>query len=58
MAAEVYEACSRVDAAGTAKRERLLLEHTQAVLGTRDVAEVFMLSVEGLSGDVPTTTVL
>jgi AcrR family transcriptional regulator len=58
MAAELYEACSRVDAVGTAKRERLLLKHTQAVLGRRDVAEVFMLAVEGLSGDVPTTNVL
>ena len=47
MAAALYEACSRVDAAGTAKRERLLLKHTQAVLGTRDVADVFMRSVDG-----------
>jgi TetR/AcrR family transcriptional regulator, transcriptional repressor of aconitase len=58
MAAELYEACTRYDPDGTAKRERLRLKYTQAVLGAKDVAEVFMLSVEGLSGDVPTTSTL
>jgi len=59
MAAELYEACIRFDPEGVAKRDRLRLKYTQAVLGAKDVAEVFMLAVEGLSGrDIPPTNVL
>lgn len=58
MAPELYQACVRFDPGGVEKRERLRLKYTQAVVGGRDVAEVFMLSVEGLSGGVPSTAVL
>ena len=59
MAGELYEACKRFEPEGVQKRERMRLKYTQAILGDREVAEVFMLSVEGLSGtDFPTTNVL
>ena len=59
MAGELYEACKRFEPEGVQKRERMRLKYTQAVLGDREAAEVFMLSVEGLSGtDMPTTNVL
>jgi hypothetical protein len=59
MARELYESCKRYEPEGVQKRERMRLKYTQAVLGTRELAEVFMLAVEGLSGvDLPTTNVL
>lgn len=58
MAPELYEACVRFDPEGVAKRERMRLKYTQAVLGAKDTAEVFMLAVEGMSARVPSTNVL
>jgi TetR/AcrR family transcriptional regulator, transcriptional repressor of aconitase len=59
MAAELYAACKAFDPKGVANRERLRLKYTQAVLGTKEAAEVFVLSVEGLTGtDFPTVSAL
>ena len=59
MARELYEACKRFEPEGVQKRERLRLKYTQAILGDKELAEVFMLAVEGLSGtDFPSTSVL
>ncbi|WP_394846715.1 TetR/AcrR family transcriptional regulator [Pendulispora brunnea] len=59
MAPELYQACKRFDPEGVDKRERMRLRYTQAILGDKSAAEVFMLSVEGLSGtDIPSTSVL
>jgi AcrR family transcriptional regulator len=59
MATDLYDACKRFDPEGVQKRERMRLKYTQSVLGDKDIAEVFMLSVEGLSGmDFPNVNVL
>jgi AcrR family transcriptional regulator len=58
MAAQLYDACDRVDPAGAEKRNRLMLKYAQAVLGAKDVAEVFLLAGQGLSSDIPATNVL
>ncbi|PTL77226.1 TetR/AcrR family transcriptional regulator [Vitiosangium sp. GDMCC 1.1324] len=58
MAAEFYEACSRLLPEVEAKHERLLLKLTQAILETKELSEVFMLAVDGLQGDLPATRVL
>jgi AcrR family transcriptional regulator len=59
MASELYEAAKRFDPEGVQKLARMRLKYTQAILGDKDAAEVFMLSVEGLSGwDHPPTNIL
>jgi TetR/AcrR family transcriptional regulator, transcriptional repressor of aconitase len=58
MASEFYEACMRVLPEIHAKHERRLLDLTRELLGARDVAEVFMLAVEGQMTDLPSVSVL
>jgi hypothetical protein len=41
-----------------AKHERRLFDLTKEVLGTKEVAEVFMLAAEGLMTDLPSAPVL
>ncbi len=57
-AAEFYEACSRVIPEIAAKHERTLFELTDRILGDKEITLVFMLAVEGLMTDVPSTSVL
>ena len=58
MASEFYEACSKLVPEVEAKHLRLQLKYTQAVLGSKELSEVFMLAVEGLGSDLPSTRVL
>ncbi|WIG92963.1 TetR/AcrR family transcriptional regulator [Myxococcus sp. SDU36] len=58
MASEFYAACERLLPEVEARRRRRWLKYTQAVLKPRPLAEVFMLAVDGLLADVPTTRVL
>jgi integrase len=58
MGAEFYEACSRVTPDINERHRKIQLEYTQAVLGTKEVSEVFMLAVDGLHKDLPATKVL
>ena len=58
MGAEFYEACSRVTPDISESHRKIQLEYTQAVLGTKEVSEVFMLAVDGLTPDLPATKVL
>ena len=58
MAAEFYEACSRVLPEVEARHERLRLKYTQAVLGAKELSEVFILAVDGLGADLPSARVL
>jgi AcrR family transcriptional regulator len=58
MAAEFYEVCSRLFPQVETKHERLVLKYTQAILETKELSEVFMLAVDGLQADLPTTRVL
>jgi TetR/AcrR family transcriptional regulator, transcriptional repressor of aconitase len=53
MASEFYEACSRMLPEMTSKHERILLKYTQAILEPKEIAELFMLAVEGLFTDMP-----
>jgi hypothetical protein len=39
-------------------RRKIQLKYTQAVLGTKEVSEVFMLAVDGLTQDLPAPKVL
>jgi AcrR family transcriptional regulator len=58
MAQEFYEACTQVNPEIQAKHERKLLELCKAVLGSRELAEVFLLAVDGLFVDLPSVAVL
>ncbi|MEO8706548.1 MAG: TetR/AcrR family transcriptional regulator [Kofleriaceae bacterium] len=58
MVAEFYDACLRVIPEIHAKHEKKLLDVTKDLLGPRDVAEVFMLAVDGLFKDLPTIAVV
>ena len=58
MVAELYETCGRVTLDISERRGKILLKYRQAILGTKEVSEVFMLGVDGLHQDLPATKVL
>ena len=58
MGAEFYGACSRITPDIYERHRKIQLKYTQAVLGTKEVSEVFMLAVDGLHQDLPATKVL
>lgn len=58
MGTEFYGACRRVTLDIDERRRKIQLKYTQAVLGTKEVSEVFMLAVDGLTHDLPATKVL
>ena len=58
MGTEFYGACKRVTPDISERHRRIQLKYTQTVLGTKEVAQVFMLAVEGLHQDLPATKVL
>src|SRR6201998_3231658 len=58
MGTELYGACRRITPDIYQRRRKIQLKYTQAVLGTKEVSEVFMLAVDGLTHDLPATKVL
>ncbi|MEO7734582.1 MAG: TetR/AcrR family transcriptional regulator, partial [Kofleriaceae bacterium] len=57
-AAEFFEACSNLFPEVEAKHERMKVKCTQAILGSKELAELFVLAVDGLELDLPKTAVL
>ncbi|TGJ99458.1 TetR/AcrR family transcriptional regulator [Leptospira semungkisensis] len=55
---EFYEACSKLSPASIDKYERQIKKYALAVLGDKDTAETFYLSLEGLSADLPKLNIL
>ena len=58
MGAEFYETCGRIRPDINEKRRKIQLKYTQSVLGAKEVSEVFMLAVDGLTQDLPAPKVL
>jgi len=58
MGAEFYDVCERLVPQVEAKHQRRVLKVVQAILGAKDLAEVFLLAVDGLGGDLPATPAL
>jgi len=58
MGAEFYEACRRVTPEIEEKHTKTRLKYTQAILGGKELSEVFMLAVDGLTQDLPAPKVL
>lgn len=56
--AAFFEACERVLPLATAAYTRRRVRYTQALLGQRELAEVFVLAVEGLMKDRPRAALL
>ncbi|WP_394846991.1 TetR/AcrR family transcriptional regulator [Pendulispora brunnea] len=58
MGAEFYDVCERLDPKIAAQHRKVALRCVAAVLGDEDTAEVFLLALDGLLADEPTTAVL
>ncbi|MFT3773943.1 MAG: TetR/AcrR family transcriptional regulator [Minicystis sp.] len=58
MGREFFDACERIDPEADARHRRVALECITAILGDEASAEVFLLSLDGLLADEPTTDVL
>lgn len=58
MAAELFEACEKLFPEVEARHRRIWIKHLAQLLGSKELAEVFHLAVEGCEGDMPTTPVL
>lgn len=58
MVSELFEACSRLLPELEKSHEQRRIEYTQAVLGSHELAEVFVLAANGLTKDLPSEAVL
>ncbi|WP_445216293.1 TetR/AcrR family transcriptional regulator [Bradyrhizobium sp. Pa8] len=59
MAGEFFDVCERLDPEIEALHRRVAMECVAKILGgDNDAAEVFLLALDGLLGDEPTTAVL
>jgi len=58
MGAEFYGARRRVTPDIYERRRKIQLKYAQAVLVTKEISEVFMLPVNGLTQDLPATKIL
>ncbi|MEF3061435.1 TetR/AcrR family transcriptional regulator [Ralstonia solanacearum] len=58
MAAEFYDVCERLDPGVSANHRRVAHACAAAILGNDSAAEVFLLALDGLLADRPTTAVL
>lgn len=58
MAGEFFDACERIDPATSAQHRKVLLGCARALLGDAASAEVFLLALDGLLADTPSTAVL
>jgi AcrR family transcriptional regulator len=58
MGREFFEACERIDPDIDAQHRQVLLQCVSVILGDKASAEVFILALDGLLADEPTTEVL
>jgi hypothetical protein len=58
MAAECFEACSRLAPEIEAARDKRMLRYVQSILGAKPLAEVFLLALDGLQADLPPVATL
>jgi len=58
MSGEFLDACERIDPETSAKHRALMLECATSLLGDQASAEVFLLALDGLLADEPTTETL
>lgn len=58
MGSEFLEACQRIDPESEALHRKVALDCVSTILGDRASAEVFILALDGLLADLPSTKVL
>ncbi|MCY1008326.1 TetR/AcrR family transcriptional regulator [Nannocystis pusilla] len=58
MGGEFFDVCERLDPATDAEHRKVALECVAAILGDEESAEVFLLSLDGLLADQPTSAAL
>lgn len=58
MAGEFYDVCARLDPDIDERHRKVALQCVAAILGSEESAEVFLLALDGLLGDEPTSEVL
>src|SRR5262245_39099070 len=58
MAGEFFDVCARLDPDIDARHRKVALHCVAAILGSEESAEVFLLALDGLLGDEPTSEVL
>jgi len=58
MGREFFDACERIDPEIEAQHRKVVLECATSILGDAASAEVFLLALDGLLADLPTTEVL
>ncbi|SRR5579883_1017323 len=58
MGVELYEVCLQLLPLQEKAYTQRCLQYTQAILGEQELSEVFMLAIDGLQSDIPTTDVL
>jgi AcrR family transcriptional regulator len=58
MGREFFDACERIDPEVDAQHRQVLLQCVSSILGDKASAEVFLLALDGLLADEPTTQVL
>ena len=58
MAHEFHDVCARIEPEIEARYQRVKLQNVQTILESKELAEVFLLALDGLQGDMPTVAVL
>lgn len=58
MGSEFYHVCERLDPAIEAQHRKVALECVAKIIGNEEVADIFLLALDGLLTDQPTTEVL
>jgi len=58
MGGEFFDACEQLDPAIEAQHRQIALQCVTALIGDREVAEIFLLSLDGLLTDQPSVDVL
>lgn len=58
MAHEFHDMCARIEPEIEARYQEVRLQSAQAVLESEELAEVFLLALDGIQADIPTGAVL
>lgn len=58
MGPEIYKICHRITPDLDARHRKAQLKYTEAVIGSKEASEVFLLAVDGLTQDMPSTKTL
>ena len=58
MAHEFHDVCTRIEPEMEARYQEVMLQNVETILKSKELAEVFLLALDGLQGDMPVAAVL